>query len=392
MMDAQTCRNKLSNLKCCVIIPTYNNAKTIEKVISSVREYADNIMVVNDGSTDKTTELLQHIDNISLVSYVQNQGKGYALRKGFAKANELGFEYAITIDSDGQHFAEDIPSFVDKIESEPGSLIVGARNMSQDGIPGKSSFGHKFSNFWFHLETGVKLPDTQSGFRLYPLKSLSKKRYFTKKYEFEIEVIVRAAWSGIPVTAVPIKVFYATGTERVSHFRPFRDFGRISVLNTVLVFLAIVYFIPFSFLRSLTKAKIKEFIKDKLINSSDSNLKLTFSIAFGVFMGIVPIWGYQMLLAIFLAWLLKLNKVVVIAAANISLPPMIPFILYFSYLTGVYVTGSNISLNFSEISFHVLKQNLFCYIIGSIVFAIIMAIFFGLISYVLLRIFRQNKA
>src|ERR1035437_9407516 len=111
MMDSQICRNKLRNIKCCVIIPTYNNAKTIEKIISTVRSYSDDIIVVNDGSTDATTEILQHIDNITLVSYPQNKGKGYALRKGFAKADELGFEYAITIDSDGQHFAEDIPLF-----------------------------------------------------------------------------------------------------------------------------------------------------------------------------------------------------------------------------------------------------------------------------------------
>jgi len=97
-----------------------------------------------------------------------------------------------------------------------------------------------------------------------------------------------------------------------------------------------------------------------------------------------------MLLAIFLAWLLKLNKVIVIAAANISLPPMIPLILYFSYLTGVYVTGSSIRMNFSEISFHVIKQNLYCYIIGSFAFASLMAIFMGTLSYVLMRIFRKN--
>ncbi len=391
MMDSQICRKRLRNLKCCVIIPTYNNAKTIEKVINAVRSYSDDLLVVNDGSTDATTEILQQIDNITLVSYPQNKGKGYALRKGFAKADELGFEYAITIDSDGQHFAEDIPLFVEKIEAEPGTLIVGARNMSQDGIPGKSSFGYKFSNFWYRLETGINLPDTQSGFRLYPLKILSHKQYFTRKYEFEIEVLVRAAWAGIPVTAVPIKVFYAPASERVSHFRPFRDFGRISVLNTVLVFLAFAYFLPFSFFRNLTKAKIKEFIKYKLIDSSDSNLKLTFSITFGVFMGIVPIWGFQMLVAIFFAWLLKLNKVIVIAAANISLPPMIPFILYFSYLTGVYVTGSKISLNFSEISLHAMKQSTVCYIFGSLIFAAFMAIAMGAISYVLLGIFRKNK-
>jgi uncharacterized protein (DUF2062 family) len=201
---------------------------------------------------------------------------------------------------------------------------------------------------------------------------------------------VRAAWDGTPVVAVPIKVFYAPATERVSHFRPFRDFGRISVLNTVLVFFTLAYILPFKFFRNLSKANIREFIKTKILNSSDSNLKLTFSIAFGIFMGIVPVWGYQMLIALFLAWLLKLNKVIVIAAANISLPPMIPFILYFSYITGVYVTGSSLRLNFSEISFQIIKQNLLCYIVGSVVFAMLMAFVMGTISYVLLWVFRKK--
>ena len=97
--------------------------------------------------------------------------------------------------------------------------------MTQEGVPKKSSFGNKFSNFWFWFETGIKLEDTQSGYRLYPLKTIPK-NYFTRKFEFEIEVIVRSAWNGVAVKNVPIKVLYDP-SERVSHFRPFKDFTRI---------------------------------------------------------------------------------------------------------------------------------------------------------------------
>ena len=107
-------------------------------------------------------------------------------------------------------------------------------------------------------------------------------------------------------------------------------------------------------------------------------------------MGIIPIWGYQLILAIFLAWIFKLNKLIVITAANISIPPMIPVILYLSYITGVYVTRSHLTLDFSSISFASIKHNLQCYIIGSLVFALLMAIFIGSVSYVLMRIFRKN--
>lgn len=125
--------------------------------------------------------------------------------------------------------------------------------MNQSSVPGKSSFGNNFSNFWFRLETGIKISDTQSGFRLYPVKELQSMRFFTRKYEFEIEVLVRAAWSGLEVVQVPVKVFYPAKEERVSHFRPFRDFTRISILNTFLVLITFLYIKPRDFFRSIKK-------------------------------------------------------------------------------------------------------------------------------------------
>src|SRR5690606_10467937 len=115
-----------------------------------------------------------------------NQGKGTALRRGLHEAHVRGFEYAITLDSDGQHFPDDIPIFVRDIEQNGRALLIGDRNMSQEGIPGKSSFGNRFSNFWFRFETGIRLSDTQSGFRLYPLAEIQHIRFYTTKFEFEI--------------------------------------------------------------------------------------------------------------------------------------------------------------------------------------------------------------
>jgi glycosyltransferase involved in cell wall biosynthesis len=107
--------------KCCVIIPTYNNHQTIEQVINDVLKYTDQLIVVNDGSTDTTKELLNKYNQIDIVSYPKNKGKGFALRKGFRFAWSKGFEYAITIDSDGQHFATDLPKFVEAIEENPNA-------------------------------------------------------------------------------------------------------------------------------------------------------------------------------------------------------------------------------------------------------------------------------
>ncbi len=382
----------IEKLKICIIIPTYNNATTLKKVIEDVSQYSNNIIAVNDGSTDDTLEILSELSYIDVITYEKNVGKGFALRKGFEYAIEKGYKYAITIDADGQHFAEDIPLFIDKLKEEKDAVIIGARNMTQDGVPGKSSFGHKFSNFWFRVETGINHPDTQSGFRLYPLDRIKDSKWFTKKYEFEIEVIVRLAWKGVKVTYVPIKVYYAPKEERISHFRPFADFTRISILNTLFVIFTFLYIKPRDFTKKAFSKSVKQHFYEQINNPRYSNLNLALSVAFGIFMGIIPIWGYQLVSAIFLAYLFKLNKTIVIISANISLPPLIPFILFVSVKTGELVLDVNTGLNFhSEITFEVIKSLLKVYVVGSIVFAIIMSLFSGFLSWLLLTIFRKKN-
>lgn len=378
--------------KCCVIIPTYNNHKTIESVIRGVMDYTDQIIVVNDGATDNTGEILNNFSTIDIISYPKNKGKGYALRKGIRAAWNKGYKYAITIDSDGQHFVNDLPKFIEKLDESPNAIIIGSRNMDQSSVPGKSSFGHKFSNFWFRFETGINAPDTQSGFRLYPLEPLHKMIFFTRKYEFEIEVIVRAAWKGVDVTSVPIQVYYAPKETRISHFRPFRDFTRISILNTLLVFYAILIVKPFTFVRSLNKKNIKEFYRKQIMQNEEPNHKIVFALMLGLFMGVAPVWGYQMLIAFGIAHLLKLNKVIVIVASNISIPPMIPIILFASFKTGgLFIEANKLSLKYnSEINLDMIKDNILQYIVGSLAFGVILALLIGIIAFVLLSIFRKE--
>lgn len=379
MNDPGPVRQKFEDFNVCVLIPTYNNAGTLGQVIDGVAQYTRHIIVVNDGSTDGTPGILARYNFLQVVSYPQNAGKGMALRRGFQFAAEKGYEYAITIDSDGQHYPDDLPVFLEKLAETPGALIIGARNMEQASVPGKSSFGHKFSNFWFWVETGIKAPDTQSGYRLYPVRRLSGMRFFTTKYEFEIEVIVRAAWAGIPVTFVPVKVYYAPKESRVSHFRPFRDFSRVSVLNTVLVFITFLYIKPRDIVRGLFKKNFREHLREAFADANETELKKSLSIAFGVFMGIVPIWGFQLATAIAGAYLLRLNKALVILFANISLPPAIPFILYASYQCGAFWMGDQAgSLSFDrDLSLAVIHENAVQYFYGGFTLAVLAALAFG---------------
>ncbi|MCG2430650.1 DUF2062 domain-containing protein [Aequorivita xiaoshiensis] len=384
---------KLNSLKCCVIIPTYNNQKTLQRVIEGVLVYTENVIVVNDGSTDSTPEILLQFPQLRLINLAQNKGKGNALRQGFKHAESLGYHYAITIDSDGQHFPEDIPVFTEALEKSENKklLLIGARNMGQTGVPKKSSFGNKFSNFWFWVETGIRLKDTQSGFRLYPLYAMKNLNFYTNKFEFEIEAIVKSAWSGIEVKNIPIQIHYEL-KNRVSHFRPFKDFTRISILNTWLVLVTFLYIKPRNLFRKLKKKGLKRFLMEDLLQSDDSAEKKAFSIALGVFIGLSPIWGFHTISVIFLAILLKLNKVIAFAFSNVSLPPFIPFILYFSLKLGSWLLGENFVLSFNEIdpSLELVKY-LKSYIVGSLALSISAAILCGLAGYIILTLFERKK-
>ncbi len=392
-MSSQPILNKrFEELNCCVIIPTYNNKNTIEKIIKDTLFYTNKIIVVNDGATDSTQDILRSFEEqITIIHQPKNLGKGMALRTAFKKALELFYRYAITIDSDGQHFPTDLELFLNKIEEQPDSLIIGARNMSSENVPGGSSFGNKFSNFWFLVETGISLPDTQSGYRLYPIERMKKIKYFTSRFEFEIEVIVKAAWNKIPVLYIPIQVYYAKGEERVTHFKPSRDSTRISFLNTYLVVLAFLWYRPWRFVRSLTVANLKVFIQDNFFNKEESIIKKSVSVAIGIFFGIVPIWGYQLVTAIAFAYLLKLNKAIVIVAANISIPIMLPFILYASLKTGELVTSVKSSITISNIDMQNIKSNLYVYLVGASVLSVVFSIFMGLVTYIILKFIRNKK-
>jgi len=398
----------------CVIVATYNNAGSLEDVLRRVLAITGHLIVVNDGSTDQSQEIIRKLQDeydFHLYSYEQNRGKGYALRSGFKKARELGYENAITLDSDGQHFPEDIPLFLEKLEEVGAAcLILGNRDMNaQEGIPGKSSFGNNFSNFWFWVETGQKQPDTQTGFRLYPIKSYDDWKFHTHKFEFEIEVLVRTAWHDIPITSVPVQIVYFEEDERVSHFRPFTDFSRISVLNAILVTLAIVWFYPRQFIRYFVRNKPLDILKEQFTKHSESKMKVSLTMGFGFFMGIVPIWGFQMITAFFLAQWMKLNKTLVILAANISLPPIVPFIIWGSfYIGGLILHGGNspkmmesidrnIELFQTESFFNALMglgNDLLQYIVGAFALAVLVGFIGFILTYILIsikeKVWKQN--
>ena len=255
-MNAEDCRTGLRRRGVCVIIPTFNNAGTVADVVTRAQRFCSDIIVVADGCTDGTPELLASLpqppDTLVLP---RNTGKGNALREGFRHAREAGFAYAITLDADGQHFPEDIPLFLEAGRLHPDSIIVGSREgLDRADRSASSRFANSFSNFWFFCQTFIPLKDTQTGYRLYPLDRLHGLNLLTSRYEAELELLVYAAWSGTGIVSRDVRVYYPPKGERVSHFRPVRDFARISLLNTVLCLLALVYGLPRTLLRFLCGA------------------------------------------------------------------------------------------------------------------------------------------
>lgn len=223
----------------CAVIPTYNNGGTVAAVVRGVLAQGLPVLVVDDGSVDGTEEALKGLD-IIVLRHQKNLGKGRALKTGLEEARRLGYRFALTIDADGQHDPADIPVLVAAAGEK--TLVVGSRNLTADGMPSGSTFANRFSNFWFTVQTGRKLPDTQTGFRIYPLEDLPSLKLLTSRYEAELTLLVFSAWRCVRLVPVPVKVYYPE--DRVSHFRPFADFFRISLLNTVLCVVALVYGYP----------------------------------------------------------------------------------------------------------------------------------------------------
>ena len=379
--------------KVCIILPTYNNAASLGDVIERSLQQTSHVIVVNDGSTDSTSSLLEKYP-VQLVTYLPNHGKGYALRKGFEYAFNAGYDYALTIDTDGQHYPEDSLVFLQKLQEIPGAFLIGARNLNQTNVPGKSTFGNRFSNFWFRLETGIRLPDTQSGFRLYPIARMKGMHFFTNKYEFEIESMVRCAWKGIPVLPVPIQVYYPKQEERVTHFRPLKDFFRISVLNSILVIITFLFIKPRDLLiKPFQQKGFLKGLRHLLFDPTETPYTRAASVGFGIFMGIVPIWGFQLLIGIPLAILFRMNKALFILAANISIFP--PIIWAASLACGkLLFKNPNWKIDFHNLQWNEVAQTGKEFFIGGTVLAIVSSIIAFMATYFILkwRAKHQTKA
>jgi glycosyltransferase involved in cell wall biosynthesis len=234
-----------SQSRYCFVIPIYNHYPSVWDVIRKVQKTGFPLILVDDGSTDEMAgidiENDQRLTGVIFLRHPENRGKGAALLTGLTAAAKISL-WAITVDADGQHFPADHPSLLRAVSPGTRPIVVGSRlGMDNKTIPWTSRHGRKFSNFWVRLAGGPKISDTQSGFRLYPLPETLNLAAHARRFQFEVEILVKARWSGMPVVEAPVSVHYQPGTARVSHFRPFVDFMRNTAVFSRLIFQRILF-------------------------------------------------------------------------------------------------------------------------------------------------------
>ncbi|OHB33997.1 MAG: glycosyl transferase family 2 [Desulfuromonadaceae bacterium GWC2_58_13] len=311
-----------------IVIPVYNHAATLREVVERCLAIHPRVLVVDDGSSDGALETLAGLD-VRTLRHDRNRGKGAAILTGAREARRLGMSHIVTIDADGQHDPADFPRFVEAMRQHPLALVVGNRDFSVAHVPGSSRFGRQFSNFWLRVQTGKNLPDTQNGFRAYPLFVLHGLKWQETRYSFEIEVLVKAAWAGVELRDVDISVYYPPATERISHFRGFVDNFRLTLLNTRLTLRSIAP-VPHrklitpeqtmekvSVLRPLRSLKI-------LLTENSSPFQLAAAGAVGVLLGTVPLIACHTIAILFVSSFFRLNKVAAVTSSQLCMPPIVP--------------------------------------------------------------------
>ncbi|WP_434762571.1 glycosyltransferase family 2 protein [Vibrio fortis] len=239
MNNAASIENS-SSYQACFLIPCYNHGSTVAAVIESLKSYALPVILVDDGSNNETKQHLQplaELDDVTLVTLVENQGKGGAVKAGIERAQQLGFSHAIQIDADGQHDLEALPKLLEKSQASPTHLISG-QPVYDDSVPKARLYGRYATHIWVWIETlSFSIKDSMCGFRAYPIaitQAVLDKYDVGSRMDFDIEVLVRLYWEGCDIDFIDTRVIYPEGG--ISHFDALWDNVKISWMHTRLFF------------------------------------------------------------------------------------------------------------------------------------------------------------
>ena len=381
-----------SNIDVLVVVPVYNHASQLRNVVEACLKVHSDVLVVDDGSRDDVSVALRGL-KVPSIRHDRNRGKGRAILTGAEYARHRGKTHIISIDADGQHPPDRIPDFLKAIRDQPEAIIIGVRDFaSSNNVPGFSKFGRSFGNFWVRLQTGVAVHDIQSGYRAYPGCILENLKMFFLSYAFENEVLVRAAWAGVPIKEINVSVHYPRAEERVSHFCALRDNLKLTLLNTALTFRSII---PWPHKRIDYDKGTYSIIVHPLrlvrnaLKSRKTPAGLALAAGLGIFLGVLPLIACHTIVIIYAASRLRLNKAIAVLASHTCMSPLVlALCIETGYLMsrGSFLTLQDLSslsgASFREVG-HMGVQMIWQWLIGSLLVAPVLAIIVALVVYAL---------
>lgn len=383
-------------MRIACVIPLYNNKESVLQVIKDCIGQLPDLFVVDDGSTSLPDDFSQILSdmNVTLLKHSRNLGKGRAILTAADELQKRNFDYMVTIDADGQHNPAELPLFVKAINSmESPGIVIGVRDFSSENVPDSSKFGRRFSNFWVQLETGVACQDTQSGYRAYPVRQILELGCVCTRYNFEIEVLVKGLWGGLILREIPISVTYESPEKRVSHFRPFMDNFRLSLLHTWLVTRRLLMLPQHRVAKSREKRDLSLFLHPfkffkALLNENVSPCMLGVSAGVSSFLAVLPLLSCHMAVILYVAIRLRLNKVMALAIQNLYMPPFTPFLcieLGYFMRHGCWLREATMQSIVKE-----LHLRLFEWLLGSLVLAPLFGVLAGISTFAIAGLLQRR--
>lgn len=378
------------------VIPVFNNAASIVQVAREAQTFVPQVVVVDDGSADADVSALLAGSGFPVIRHEKNMGKGAAVLTGLDYVSRQQGRFMITMDGDGQHFASDLQRFIPLLQDENDPvMVIGCRRFDSPNVPGSSRFGRKFANFWLRVEAGVSIDDCQSGFRAYPVSLLQCIKLHGKHYDFETEILARAAWAGITFKTVSIGVFYPEPSHRVSAFKPFRDNLRISLMHARLIGRRLVpwphrklvppspqRFDPWAFLHPIRLIR-------SLLREHASPLGLAVAAGVGSFLAVLPLISLHTVVILYVATRLHLNKVMAVSIQHLFMPPLVPLLcveLGYFFRNGHWLTELSQQTLVAELPLRIYE-----WFLGSLVVAPVAGVLMGLVVFALARALKSAR-
>lgn len=391
-----------SSFKPVIVAPTYNNAATLPDILARIVKLGIPAIVVNDGSTDATAEILAGLSeaNVVCLAHTVNRGKAAAMRTAFAHAAGQGFTHAATIDTDGQLDPEEIPRLLERARESQTSLVIGVRDAMAADYPSRSRFGRKFSNQMVRLEAGLRVNDSQCGLRVYPLGLVMNVRCSEQRFGFETEIITRAGWAGCGVVETPVNCRYLPPGQRVSHFRPVMDSLRALAMHARLLGRALLPWPhpqwPPGEREKLTVKSVMKWMSPReawrqLRHEESGHAMFATGLALGVFIANLPIYGAQTVFSLYASKRLHLHPAPVVLGTQVSMPPIgIAMIVLAIYVGHLILNGSMLAWPEGgwtmELVWRLGPSLLFAWVVGSLIVGTVMAILTYVLAVAFFRI------